>query len=104
LYLIVGLPGETTEDLKEFADLTKEIAKFVSLTVSAGPLIPKKHTGLAGARAWNRPEIRRKYKELRKIMPKNVHLSLASPREAVKEARLAALNLPGLREIEESTG
>jgi len=99
LYLVVGLPGETPDDFKEFADIAAGMAGLVSLTVSAGPLIPKKNTALANAKFIGKAAIRKKYKELRKILPKGVNLSIASIKHAQQEARLAALNLPTLEEI-----
>ncbi len=99
LYLIVGLPTETDDDLGEFAELAAGMASCVSLTVSAGPLIPKKHTALAQAEFIGKAAIRKKYRKLRKVLPKQVKLSLASITQAQEEARLASLVLPDLSQL-----
>ena len=99
LYLIVGLPNETEADLAEFADLATAISGLVSLTVSVAPLIPKKNTALASAEFLGKAAIRRKYRDLRKLLPKGVNISVASITQAQQEARLAALNLPTLKEV-----
>lgn len=99
LYLVVGLPEETVDDLQKFAELAASMARLVSLTVSVGPLIPKKKTALAGSVFIGKPAIRQKYRQLRKLLPNHVKLSIASITHAQQEARLAALDLPTLAEI-----
>lgn len=102
LYLILGLPDETDSDLAEFAELAGKMAGYVSLTVSVGPLIPKKNTALGSSVFPGKAEIKRKYKKFRRIMPNGVRISFASIRDAVQEARLAALTRPGIEDLENS--
>jgi radical SAM superfamily enzyme YgiQ (UPF0313 family) len=48
LYFIVGLPGETREDIEAIADLTRRIADqgfgLKSVRISVNPFVPKPHT------------------------------------------------------------
>jgi radical SAM superfamily enzyme YgiQ (UPF0313 family) len=44
LYFMVGLPGETEEDLKEIVTLTRNISKLIRTRVSVAPFVPKPHT------------------------------------------------------------
>jgi len=48
LYFVIGLPGETSEDIEAMADLSKKIAEIgykpKTIHLNVNPLIPKPHT------------------------------------------------------------
>lgn len=44
LYFMVGLPGETEDDLKEIVDLVKAVRKVIRTKVTVSPFVPKPHT------------------------------------------------------------
>lgn len=44
LYFMVGLPGETEEDLDSIVSLTKSVSKVMRTKVTVSPFVPKSHT------------------------------------------------------------
>jgi radical SAM superfamily enzyme YgiQ (UPF0313 family) len=44
LYFMVGLPGETEDDLKKMVDLVKAVRKVIRTKVTVSPFVPKPHT------------------------------------------------------------
>ena len=49
LYLMVGLPGETEEDLAELARLAEEISRILPLSFGCAPFVAKRNTPMDGA-------------------------------------------------------
>jgi radical SAM superfamily enzyme YgiQ (UPF0313 family) len=49
LYVIVGLPDETKDDLDELVELVRELQSTLPIAVGASPLVPKLHTPLGDA-------------------------------------------------------
>jgi radical SAM superfamily enzyme YgiQ (UPF0313 family) len=49
LYLMLGLPGETDEDIDECIAFASELSKIVPLALGIAPFCPKRNTPLAGA-------------------------------------------------------
>jgi radical SAM superfamily enzyme YgiQ (UPF0313 family) len=49
LYLMVGLPGETVEDIDECARFTTEISKIIPVALGIAPFCPKRNTPLVDA-------------------------------------------------------
>ncbi len=49
LYMMIGLPGETMEDLDELVRLSLELSKIAPLSLSISPFVAKRHTPLDGA-------------------------------------------------------
>jgi radical SAM superfamily enzyme YgiQ (UPF0313 family) len=47
LYFMVGLPGETQEDLDSVISLTKSISRHLRTSVTVSPFVPKNHTPYA---------------------------------------------------------
>ncbi len=44
LYFMVGLPGETEDDLREIEILTKSVSRMIRTKVTVSPFVPKPHT------------------------------------------------------------
>lgn len=70
LYFMVGLPGESEEDVEEICALVRRImregahggpAKGLRLSVSVSTFVPKSHTPLQWARQMSLPEITRRH-------------------------------------------
>lgn len=108
LYCIIGLPGETDDDLQELIDLTAAIQKTVveqarahkrlgEIILSVNPFIPKPFTPLQWAPICPLPELRRKVTLLEKgLRPiANVHLKV----EELQGCLLQALLSRGNREL-----
>ena len=72
LYFMVGLPGETEEDLQEIVNLTKAISKIIRTTVTVTPFVPKPHTPLADF-VFNISTVEKSVKFLRK------HIKFSEP-------------------------
>jgi radical SAM superfamily enzyme YgiQ (UPF0313 family) len=49
LYQIVGLPGETMEDIDELIRFSREVARIVPLSLGIAPFVAKRNTPLDGA-------------------------------------------------------
>ncbi|MBU6997731.1 MAG: radical SAM protein [Theionarchaea archaeon] len=47
LYFMVGLPGETLQDLEGIVDLTRQISRIMRTKVTVSPFVPKPHTPYA---------------------------------------------------------
>jgi radical SAM superfamily enzyme YgiQ (UPF0313 family) len=48
LYLMVGLPGETDEDIDEMVELGKELSSSIPLSLGVAPFVAKRNTPLDG--------------------------------------------------------
>lgn len=49
LYVMVGLPGETDEDIDELIELGKELSSLIPLSLGVAPFVAKRNTPLDGA-------------------------------------------------------
>lgn len=93
LYFIIGLPGESDEDVAAIANLVQEITKTTStiVTVSVNPFVPKANTAFQRFPQPALGEIRRKLKivdsQLRRIPRAN--LETLDPRSARIQAALS---------------
>ncbi|MGC1119937.1 MAG: radical SAM protein [Candidatus Methanofastidiosia archaeon] len=47
LYFMVGLPGETHQDLQGIVDLTRQVSRIMRTKVTISPFVPKPHTPYA---------------------------------------------------------
>ena len=88
VYVMVGLPGETEEDLRELADFLLELATFSSLTVAVSPFVPKRNTALQEAPFGPVPLLTSRIKLLSHLLKGRCRLSQVSPREAALEHAL----------------
>lgn len=97
LYFMLGLPGETDEDVEAIAGLVRRAQSAASaegrarVTVSLSPFVPKPRTPLQWAPAAGEREIRQRVVTLRRLLSAKprVRLTSAGPREARREAVLA---------------
>lgn len=64
LYQLVGLPGESDEDLDEFVGLAAELSRRAPLTITLTPFVPKPGTPLAEAPQLPLPEVQRRLRRL----------------------------------------
>ncbi|MGD8628740.1 MAG: radical SAM protein [bacterium] len=70
LYFMIGLPGETDEDVEAIVTLVARLEKMRGksrLGVSAGAFVPKPHTAFQWAAFASRETLRRRFKLLRPI-------------------------------------
>lgn len=102
LYIMIGLPTETHEDLEELCQLTlrtrealtqfaKRSGKMPSLTLSVSPFTPKPSTPLQGTAFSGTSSLKEKLQWIRKRLIKHGHIRLTgeSPLEAYIETLLS---------------
>lgn len=65
LYLMVGLPGETDDDLDELVRLGGELSKIVPIDFGCAPFVAKRNTPMDGAPFAGLREVERKLDRLR---------------------------------------
>jgi radical SAM superfamily enzyme YgiQ (UPF0313 family) len=82
LYVMIGFPGESLEDLREFVALTNELARRVSLSVSISPLVPKRSTGLEAAPFAGLTELKHRLQFLKSSLDSGIRISQVSARES----------------------
>jgi radical SAM superfamily enzyme YgiQ (UPF0313 family) len=99
-YFIIGLPGEKDEDIKETAELCREMSKTFEkkITLSINPFIPLPHTPLMNE-DFSEKEILRKMEFLRKEVQKFATFKSKSIAETRLEFILAWSGREILREI-----
>lgn len=93
LYFMIGLPGETDEDVDAIVDLVARIAGLrgkTRLTVAAGPFVPKPHTVFQWAPFCYKDTLKRRVALLRKVRRiKGCSLKVQPIEEAWVEAVLS---------------
>lgn len=92
VYVMVGLPGETDADVAEFGELMHTMARLrpvLKLTVAASTFVPKPGTALAAEPFAGVKTARARLKQVRAALPRQVSLSVGSPRQAELETVLA---------------
>jgi radical SAM superfamily enzyme YgiQ (UPF0313 family) len=89
VYAMVGLPEETEDDIIEGATLLREIAKFLPLTVSVSPFVPKPRTPLSDARFVGIKEAKQRLSVLERAVRGHARIQTTSPKTAMLEWRLA---------------
>jgi len=90
LYLMVGLPGETQEDLEEFADLANELNAIIPLLVSLSVFVPKKGTPLGEACFGPANVVSRRIKTLYRESSGGIRYGRISPKEAAIQALISS--------------
>ena len=96
MYYIIGVPGETIEDIKKIPETVKEILRDVKvhrsevIKLSVNPLIPKPQTPLQGMPMEKPESIQWKLKLIDRELPKpKAVLDYYPPKWAVVQAALA---------------
>ncbi|MFC2091820.1 radical SAM protein [Elusimicrobiota bacterium] len=74
LYFMIGIPGETMDDIYGIIDLIKEIKRKSQLDISAtvNPLVPQPHTPFQWLVSQDPRELQYKYDVIKKNSPANV--------------------------------
>ena len=89
LYVMVGVPGETDEDLLELAQLAREISRILPLSFGCAPFVAKRNTPMDGAPYAGIAEVERKLALLRARMRGKAEIRPTSARWAWVEYMLA---------------
>jgi len=89
LYVMVGLPGETDDDIEELISLSKELSSTIPLSLGVAPFVAKRNTPLDGAPFAGMPLVEARLKRLRRGVRGRVELRATSARWAWVEYVLA---------------
>jgi radical SAM superfamily enzyme YgiQ (UPF0313 family) len=89
LYLMVGLPGETDEDVDELVRFGTELSRLVPLALGVAPFVAKRNTPMDGAPFEPVDSIERKLDRLRRGLKGRASIRPTSPRWAWVEYMLA---------------
>jgi radical SAM superfamily enzyme YgiQ (UPF0313 family) len=89
LYLMVGVPGETDDDIDECAAFTTELSRRIPLALGIAPFCPKRNTPLAEASFAGIDVVQKRLARLRRGVKGRVDVRATSARWAWVEAVLA---------------
>jgi len=89
LYELIGLPGETEDDIEELIRFSRQLAEIVPLSLSVSPFVAKRNTPLDGAAFEPIPCLESKLAKLRSALKSSVELCPSSARWAWVEYMLA---------------
>lgn len=94
LYFLIGIPGETMEDIKELCEYMKKIAHMHSniknVKFSVNPIIPKPQTPLQWE-SYDFKDIKKKTRYIKKEM-KNYNIKCESPKKGLIQYILSCGN------------
>ncbi|WP_437755224.1 B12-binding domain-containing radical SAM protein [Sorangium sp. So ce1389] len=90
LYLMVGVPGETEEDVDECVSFVTELSRIVPVALGIAPFCPKRNTPLHGARFAGIDVVNKRLDRLRRGLRGRADVRATSARWAWVEAVLAA--------------
>jgi radical SAM superfamily enzyme YgiQ (UPF0313 family) len=89
LYVMVGLPGETDEDIDELIELGRELSSLIPLSLGVAPFVAKRNTPLDGAPFAGIPLVDARLRRLRRGVRGRVEVRATSARWAWVEYVLA---------------
>jgi radical SAM superfamily enzyme YgiQ (UPF0313 family) len=89
LYLMIGVPGETDEDIDECVAFTTQLSQRIPIALGIAPFCPKRNTPLAGASFAGIPVVQRRLDRLRRGLRGRADVRATSARWAWVEATLA---------------
>jgi len=93
VYVMIGLPGETRQDVLEFAALMNDLAPGVHVVVSVSPFVPKRFTPLEGSPFAGVGTIRKMISELGRALDRGIEMRAGSVKQAEIEHRLSNVML-----------
>jgi radical SAM superfamily enzyme YgiQ (UPF0313 family) len=89
LYLMIGVPGETDEDIDECVTFTAALSKRIPVALGIAPFCPKRNTPLAGAAFAGISVVQHRLDRLRRGLRGRAEVRSTSARWAWVEAVLA---------------
>jgi hypothetical protein len=104
LYALVGFEGEDGADHEELAELCRELASMIALTVAVGPVVPKRFTALDGAELMPRRAYDAAVALLRRRLAGRARIKAASYRAAKQEFELNHMGAGEARELAAGCG
>ncbi|NUN12803.1 MAG: radical SAM protein [Myxococcales bacterium] len=89
MYMIIGLPGETQDDIDELLRLCRYLSKIAPLALTLSPFVPKLHTPLCDAPFAGIKMVENQIGSIRQALSGQVDVRAASARWAWVEYRLS---------------
>ena len=89
VYMMLGVPGETDEDVDELVRFTRELARIHPVALGIAPFVPKVNTPLVDAGFAGQKLVERRLKQLRRGLQGKAEVRATSARWAWIEAVLA---------------
>ena len=89
LYIMVGVPSETDEDIDELVEFSKELSTLIPLSLGVAPFVAKRNTPLDGTPFAGMPLVESRLRRLRRGVRGKVDLRATSARWAWIEYVLA---------------
>jgi radical SAM superfamily enzyme YgiQ (UPF0313 family) len=99
LYCMLGFEEESDDDVQELVHTCLELASMTSLSVSLGPVVPKKSTPLAGMDFVDRSTYEARLRIIRRALGRRVRVDATAWREARTEAALALMTSGQARDL-----
>jgi radical SAM superfamily enzyme YgiQ (UPF0313 family) len=89
LYVMVGIPGETDDDIDELIGFGEELSSLIPVSLGVAPFVAKRNTPLDGAAFAGIPLVEARLRQLRRGVRGRVDLRATSARWAWVEYVLA---------------
>jgi radical SAM superfamily enzyme YgiQ (UPF0313 family) len=89
LYIMVGIPSETDDDIDELIEFGKELSSLIPLSLGVAPFVAKRNTPLDGAAFAGMPLVEARLRRLRRGVRGKVDVRATSARWAWVEYVLA---------------
>jgi len=89
LYIMVGIPSETDDDIDELIEFGKELSSLIPLSLGVAPFVAKRNTPLDGAPFAGMPLVEARLRRLRRGVRGKVDVRATSARWAWVEYVLA---------------
>lgn len=89
VYMMLGVPGETEEDIDELIRFTQELARIVPVALGISPFVPKRNTPLDGSPFEEMRVVEQRLKKLSSGIRPGAEVRSTSARWAWVEYRLA---------------
>lgn len=89
LYEMIGLPGESDDDIDELVRFSRELARIVPISLGIAPFVAKRNTPLDGAVFESIPVLEARLERLRAGLKGKVEIRPTSPRWAWVEYMLS---------------
>ena len=89
LYIMVGIPSETDEDIDELIEFGKELSSLIPLSLGVAPFVAKRNTPLDGVPFAGMPLVEARLRRLRRGVQGRVDVRATSARWAWVEYMLA---------------
>ncbi|RAL20286.1 radical SAM protein [Lujinxingia litoralis] len=89
LYMVIGYPGETLEDMDEMIAFLLELSKICKVALGMSPLVAKKNTPLDGVGFEEHKSLEQKIKHVHKKLGRKVDIRATSVRWAWIESEIS---------------